>query len=48
MVRLDTGKPVWSYEIGKELIASPAIADGLVVIGSEDGNVYAFGAKSER
>jgi len=43
VVALATGKLVWSYEIGKELTASPAVAEGLVVIGCVDGNVYAFG-----
>jgi len=36
---------VWSYDIGKGISASPAVADGRIVIGSEDGVVYAFGAK---
>ena len=43
-----SGKPVWSYEIGGDLTASPAVADGIVVIGSEDGSVYAFGPEKAR
>ena len=36
---------MWSYEVGRSLFSSPAVVDGLVVIGSEDGKVYAFGAE---
>ncbi len=39
------GKEVWNYEIGDAITASPAIANGVIVIGSEDGNVYAFGSR---
>ena len=48
LVRVVTGKLVWSYEIGKPLNASPAIANGLVVIAGDDGTVYAFGVKEGR
>ncbi len=33
---------MWSYTTGGGVFASPAIANGVVYIGSEDGNVYAF------
>jgi hypothetical protein len=36
---------LWSYEIGQPLTASPAVAAGKIIIGSEDGNVYCFGTK---
>jgi outer membrane protein assembly factor BamB len=45
MVGLESGKEIWNYEIGKAITASPAVVDGRVVIGSEDGSVYAFGGK---
>ena len=45
LVSLAAGKKLWSYDLGKELTASPAVAEGLVVIGCEDGVVYAFGPK---
>ena len=45
LVSLATGKKLWSYDLGKELTASPAVADGLVIIGCEDGALYAFGPK---
>jgi outer membrane protein assembly factor BamB len=47
MVGLDTGKQLWSYEIGKPIQSSPAIADGKVVIGCDDGVVYCFGEKKK-
>jgi hypothetical protein len=34
---------VWSYEIGRPIKSSPAIANGIMVIGSDDGCVTAFG-----
>ena len=30
-------------EIGEPIIAAPALADGVVIIGAEDGRVHAFG-----
>jgi eukaryotic-like serine/threonine-protein kinase len=45
MVDLGDGSEIWRYEIGESLTASPAVAGGRIVIGSEDGKVYAFGAK---
>ena len=48
LVDLATGKLAWSYDIGKAITASPAVAGGLVVIGSEDGNIYAFGPGKQR
>jgi outer membrane protein assembly factor BamB len=46
VLRLDTGESIWSYEISDE-IASPAIINGMIVVGSSDGTVTAFGAKPE-
>jgi outer membrane protein assembly factor BamB len=39
-----TGALVWSYATGGAVESSPAVADGVVYVGSEDGNVYAFGS----
>ncbi|PYK61083.1 MAG: Pyrrolo-quinoline quinone, partial [Verrucomicrobia bacterium] len=36
---------LWSYEIGKPVGSSPAVSDGKIVIGSDDGIVYCFGPK---
>ena len=40
---LAVGGKVWEFEAGAALSASPAIAAGRVVIGSQDGRVYCFG-----
>ena len=42
---LATGKSVWEYEAGGGFNGSPAIADGRLVIASDDGHVYCFGKK---
>ena len=42
---LADGKELWNYEIGQGITSSPAVADGRVVVGSEDGSVYCFGVK---
>jgi outer membrane protein assembly factor BamB len=35
----------WSYTTGQAVYTSPAVADGVVYVGSYDGNVYAFSLK---
>ena len=42
MIRLSDGTEVWSYEIGQAVTSSPAVVEGMVVVGSDDGYVYAF------
>jgi outer membrane protein assembly factor BamB len=42
-----TGNPVWQYEAGGDFVASPAVAEGRLVIGNTDGTLYCFGAKEE-
>jgi outer membrane protein assembly factor BamB len=44
-VSLADGKERWAYDIGAPVTASPAVSDGLIVIGAEDGSVLAIGAK---
>jgi len=44
MVSLFDGTEVWSYEIGQPITSSPAIADGMIIIGCDNGYVYAFDA----
>lgn len=41
-VELSTGKEIWRYPVGGS--ASPAVADGVVYIGSDDGAIYAIDA----
>ena len=43
LLRLDTGEKIWSYEVSDEA-TSPAIIRGMIVVGSEDGTITAFGA----
>ena len=38
----------WSFPTGDRVVSSPAFADGLVYIGSDDGNLYAIDAASGR
>lgn len=45
IVSLADGKELWSYEIGGAITSSPAVVEGQFVLGSDDGNVYAFGSK---
>ncbi|MYK90501.1 MAG: PQQ-binding-like beta-propeller repeat protein, partial [Acidobacteria bacterium] len=40
---LESGEKHWEFDTGAPLSASPAIADGKVVIGSQDGVLYCFG-----
>jgi eukaryotic-like serine/threonine-protein kinase len=40
-----TGTKLWSYTTGGGVYSSPTVADGVVYVGSDDGNVYAFGLK---
>ena len=47
MVSLAEGKELWSYEIGRPIESSPAIAYGRVIVGADDGTVYCFGEKSK-
>jgi outer membrane protein assembly factor BamB len=44
MLALADGKEIWSYEVGSPIISSPTVANGLVLVGADDGFVYAFGA----
>jgi len=44
-LKLATGEAIWSNEVS-DGIASPALINGNVVVGSEDGTVVAFGAKA--
>ncbi|MFN0135985.1 MAG: PQQ-binding-like beta-propeller repeat protein [Phycisphaerae bacterium] len=39
------GREAWRYEVDSPLIASPAIAQGVIVIGGADGVVYCFGER---
>ncbi len=38
----------WSFPTGQRIVSSPAWSDGMVVFGSDDGNVYAVDAATGR
>jgi outer membrane protein assembly factor BamB len=44
-LEVDTGAQAWEYEAGGKFIGSPAVSEGRLVIGNEDGTVYCFGEK---
>jgi outer membrane protein assembly factor BamB len=39
---LSNGQEAWRYEIGAPVKAAPAVAGDFILIGADDGNVYAF------
>ena len=41
-----TGAKLWSYVTRKYVFSSPAVANGVVYVGSEDSNVYALNANT--
>ena len=41
---VSNGKLTWSYTTGDYVVSSPAVANGVVYVGSDDGNVYALNA----
>ena len=47
-LKASTGALLWSYATGNGVYSSPAVANGVVYIGSDDGNVYALNAKHRR
>ena len=42
LLNLQTGEKIWSYEIGASITSSPAVVDGLITVGAEDGKIYTF------
>ena len=42
LLRLADGTEAWSADIGSAISSSPAVADGMVVFGADDGRVYAY------
>jgi hypothetical protein len=43
---LEKGQRQWAYDIGQPITSSPAVVDGMIVVGADDGRVYAFGHES--
>ena len=46
-LNLSEGNEVWSYEAGGNFQAGFSIADGRLLIGNTDGNLYCFGSATE-
>ena len=46
LLDLATGEPVWQFETGGSLTASPSAAGGLLIIGTTTGTLFAFGKAS--
>jgi outer membrane protein assembly factor BamB len=44
-LKLSDGTKIWSYETGQPITSSPAVVGGKVVVGCDDGYVYAFGPR---
>jgi outer membrane protein assembly factor BamB len=44
-VDMKSGKESWGLDVGGRFTASPAISEGKLVIGNEDGMLYCIGAK---
>ena len=45
-VNATTGTKLWSYTTGGVVDSAPAVVNGVVYVGSRDGNVYAIGNES--
>ncbi len=45
-VDMKTGKESWNLDLGGRFTASPAISDGKLVIGNEDGVLYCIGGEN--
>ncbi len=42
LLALETGEELWSFEVSDE-ISSPSIIEGMILVGSDDGSLSAFG-----
>jgi outer membrane protein assembly factor BamB len=43
VLSLKDGSELWSYEIGRPIMSSPAVVDGHVLVGANDSRLYCFG-----
>ena len=43
ILNLSNGSEIWSYEIGAAILGCPAVTAGMIIVGADDGRVYAFG-----
>lgn len=42
----DSGETVWEYEVGSEVVSTPAVPDDAVYVGASNGTLYALGPSS--
>jgi outer membrane protein assembly factor BamB len=42
---LKSGDEVWKIDLGESLVAAASYAKGTILIGSEDGTLFALGKK---
>lgn len=45
LLEADNGMTTWSYELGSAVFGNPAVIDGYIVAGAQDGRIYCFGKK---
>jgi outer membrane protein assembly factor BamB len=48
VVEAATGHEVWETDVGGRFIASPAVSDGRIVIGNDDGVLYCIGGQAAK
>jgi outer membrane protein assembly factor BamB len=48
LLDLNTGNEHWIYEIGSQITATPAVANGMIATGAFDGNLYLFGNSDQQ
>ncbi|MGW8314558.1 MAG: outer membrane protein assembly factor BamB family protein, partial [Bacteroidales bacterium] len=45
LLDLNSGDPVWTYELGTPVNANPAVVNDRFYVAGEDGRLYCFGKK---
>jgi outer membrane protein assembly factor BamB len=45
---LNDGQKLWQFATGGKISISPAAGEGLIIIGSNDGKLYAFTSQSRK
>jgi eukaryotic-like serine/threonine-protein kinase len=43
LMDIETGRRQWVFETGSPVSGSPALANGRIIIGTNDGTVWCFG-----
>lgn len=45
LLNASDGKTRWTYELGSAVFGNPAVIDGYIIAGAQDGRIYCFGKK---